>query len=504
MWGESKKKVCITALSLSTMCTKQHSAMYGRDHHSLEKHQPVLIVGVSIMNRQTDKNQMHEDGNVFSANSIPYLHVYRILSETETNQTKFAKKSSDSYPVYPSYVDDGDFDDGIPLSDVDVMPDAFHSTVLKKFADAIAGEPVTKKDEDDESKKQSIKTGNILQSIQLPEFEGKSCVVKDIVPCCDGHHILVNVWLYDSHRTSLMLSDDNVTSSSSGNSPTNEQLTSSSLHSEVKGIKDVSDESVKRTEENEFSISHCSHCTQEHISVCDEELNKNAGYNNNSKESQSENSSVDDVKNNEDRKSSIENCTNLQPIGCVLLCYSIVPSGSCRILLEEPFVTRNYFSSDTMLNCISLPLESTDLNEDTFSRVSETNFNSNCKKTQTSCCKFAATTVKGFVLIFSGKTLEVLAKLPPVSDDPKDYFVHILHCSGIDCLCACSSIGKLHFLDLVSSNDNNQNNVQSSEPTFVTDLSHHVDLGGFNGKMFWCFVLLLQIFLNILEKTLML
>lgn len=466
------------------MCSQQHSVIYGRDIHSLEKHQPVLIAGISLTNEQTAEAEGIEDQNDLESVSTPFLHVYRILSETESsNQPKAAGtlKPPDPYSLYPSYVGDDDFDDGMSLSDVDVVPDAFHSTVLKKFADAIAGQPACKKDQSNENKNQTIKMGNILQSIQIPEFEGKNCIVKHIVPCCDGHHILVNVWLFDQQLPSVVTSTNFESTPSKVDLRTSEPLTCLNMQNEENEIVVVSRESEIRTKESEISI--CSSNGEENLGS-EEEANKDSGKTELNKGPQIGIKSLNDGHRNEKENlhSSSESSVELQPVGCVLLQYGLLRSESSRTFLDKPVVIKKYFSSDTILSCISLPLENTELNEDTFLGTLESSTSLDSNAQISCCCKFAATTARGNVVIFSGETLEVLAKLEPKSDEPRDDFVHLLHCSGIDCLCACTRLGKLHFLNLVHSNKNNQED--NSTAAVNTELSQHEDLGTFDGKMF--------------------
>ena len=485
--------MCVTAISLTTMCSQQHSVMYGRDLHSLDKHQPVLIAGISVRTEDmTDAVDCNSRINE-PRDNIPYLHLYKVLPDTgnyhsssntqeskPTSVQKIAVKPQDPYLPYSPYSGEDDFDDGMSLSDVDVMPDTFHSTVLKKFADAIAGEPVVKKDNTAKSAKQSLKMGNVLQSIRLPEFKGMDSTIKHIVPCCGGHHVLVNVWLYGQCLSSTAIDNTELTENKAEVLPeSNELLISQEEQKQANKPGITSGESETKTSQSGIFSGD----GEQNLDLEDEpSKDLTPGEANKQLENRNISETDDQCNFNESQHFSAVNSKELEPSGCALLRYSILQKDLSRTLSEQPVTLKTYFSTETVLSCISLPLESSELGEDSLPRTSGSNTNSDSKTPETLCsCKFAATTASGTVVIFSGDTLEVVAKLQPKSETPENCFAHLLHCSGIDCLCACTSTGKLHFLHLARKDGDKHNTAQNTASAVTTE-ANHVDGGAVTGK----------------------
>lgn len=174
-----------------------------QDHQHLKKlytpeHKPVLIAGISPCHNNPHRNSKTEE----DTDNRPYLLLYDASAEKVPSTTLKGKdvqfkpepKLSSSQPtgsqedLYSVLSSDEDLEhEYLPM-----MPSStIQSSLMKKCAAAISGTS-----EPQEEEVLNLKHRNVIQKIELPKKALQmDSSISQIIPCLDGHHILVVVHL---------------------------------------------------------------------------------------------------------------------------------------------------------------------------------------------------------------------------------------------------------------------------------------------------------------------
>ena len=129
----------------------------------------------------------------------PYILVYDILTANNETTAKLPFNVDSSIelekemmlqdPYTPSGSDDDWLYDQLPV----LPPDTLHSSVLQKFAEAIAGEENGDKGKAKKPTEETNKFRKLIQCLDLSGVcKGQHCKISEIVPFGDGQNLLVN------------------------------------------------------------------------------------------------------------------------------------------------------------------------------------------------------------------------------------------------------------------------------------------------------------------------
>ena len=129
----------------------------------------------------------------------PYILVYDILTANNETTAKLPFNVDSSIelekemmlqdPYTPSGSDDDWLYDQLPV----LPPDTLHSSVLQKFAEAIAGEENGNKGKAKKPTEETNKFRKLIQCLELSGVcKGQHCKISEIVPFGDGQNLLVN------------------------------------------------------------------------------------------------------------------------------------------------------------------------------------------------------------------------------------------------------------------------------------------------------------------------
>lgn len=197
-------------MSLVCSCGKDPTSTAGQKCQSF-RHTATLFLAVYIEKHSPSSDTEKTEGKHVSfltaeGCSCPYILVYDIMANSENSAKpqfnvdsciELEKEMMLQDPYTTSGSDDDWMYDQLPI----LPPDSLnlHSSVLQKFAEAIAGEENIKK-----SKVNKCKEGNkcakLVQCLDLSGIcNGRLCKVTEIVPFGDGQNILVNLHCFNNY-----------------------------------------------------------------------------------------------------------------------------------------------------------------------------------------------------------------------------------------------------------------------------------------------------------------
>ena len=135
-----------------------------------------------------------------------------------------------------------------------------------------------------------------------------------------------------------------------------------------------------------------------------------------------------------------DNCTH-NFTQSTLAVYSIACSNGKRTLSHQPIRTKRFSASEGLFSSIvSLPLESHDL-------IGDLNLCFQDAEVELSSqSPLLVGAVKDGVFLIDANSLNILTKF--TTSNGNSSIMHVLNCPGMDCLCACSEDGVMHFLGL--------------------------------------------------------
>ena len=388
-----KQKMIVCTVSIVCSCGKDPTNNTGQKCQSFG-HTATLVLAVFVEKgyptSDTAKGDSKNDLNVTAGTQLfPYILVYDILTDSrhklEESSTKqlFNVDSStelekEMLMLTPSGSDDDWMYDQLPVLPPPpppvLPPDTLHSSVLQKFAEAIAGEENEDKSKTCKSKEETNKYRKLVQCLELSGVcNGQCCKVSNIVPFGDGQNLLVSFVLCTSCGSEVNL-DPSDTSTETGN------------------VDQLGDDS---------SVATANNSAQE----------------NNSK---------------------THNCEH-NFTQTTLAVYRIVINNGKRTLSLQPTRTKQFSASEGLLTSIvALPLESHDLLGDLCFQEAEAELSSPSQL-------FVAA-VKENIILIDANSLNILAKFAASNGDSR--ITHVLNCPGMDCFCACTEDGLMHFLGL--------------------------------------------------------
>ena len=205
-----KPKLTVCSVSIVCSCGKDPTNNTGQKCQSFG-HTATLVlaifVGKNYLTSDAAKADDRHDSNATKGTQLhPFILVYDILADSgnklreTTSKQHFNVDSSTELEkemllLTPSGSDDDWMYDQLPVYAPPpppvLPPDTLHSSVLQKFAEAIAGE-----NEDKGKMNKSKEEGNryrLLQCLRLSVVcKGQCCKVSNIVPFGDGQYLLIS------------------------------------------------------------------------------------------------------------------------------------------------------------------------------------------------------------------------------------------------------------------------------------------------------------------------
>lgn len=197
-----KDKLIVCTVSIVCSCGKDPTNTAGQKCQSFG-HTATLILAISIVKDCPTSEDTAKIGNkdesclTMESQLCPYILVYDMLTVNSESAAKplFNVDSNieleKEMMLQDPYTPSGSEDDWI--YDVPVLPpDTLHSSVLQKFAEAIAGEENGEKEKAKKSKEETSKS-KLVQCLDLSGVcKDQHCKVLEIVPFGDGQNLLVN------------------------------------------------------------------------------------------------------------------------------------------------------------------------------------------------------------------------------------------------------------------------------------------------------------------------
>lgn len=386
-----KHKLTVCSVSIVCSCGKDPTNNAGQKCQSFG-HTATLVLGIFVGKNQLTsdaaKAEDKHDSNVTAGTPLhPYILVYDILTDSgnkpgeTTSKQLFNVDSStelekEMLMLTPSGSDDDWMYDQLPVYTPPpppvLPPDTLHSSVLQKFAEAIAGENEDK-GKTNKSKEETNKYRK-LQCLGLSVVcKGWCCKVSNIVPFGDGQYLLISFVVCSSCSDKVKLAPN-------GSSRETEKT--------VQLSDDSSAEAANNSlQENNPNNHNCEHnFTQTTLAV-----------------------------------------------------YRIVINNGKRTLSQQPTRTKPFSSTDGLFSSIvSLPLESHDhLGDLCFQEA---------KAELSSPSQLLVAAVKESVVLIDANSLNILTKFTASNGGSR--ITHVLNCPGMDCFCACTEDGLMHFLGL--------------------------------------------------------
>lgn len=215
----NKQKVVVCAVSIVCSCGKDPT------NNASQKGQSFGHTATSVLAIYIEKENLASDtAEADDKNSLnvrvgtrlcPYILMYEILAdsgnklEESSSKQLFNVDSSAELEkemqlmLTPSGSDDDWMYDQFPVVPPPpppvLPPDTLHSSVLQKFAEAIAGEENEDKSKTCKSKKEANKYQKLVQCLELSGvIKSQCCKVSNIVPFGDGQNLLVSFVLCTS------------------------------------------------------------------------------------------------------------------------------------------------------------------------------------------------------------------------------------------------------------------------------------------------------------------
>ena len=376
---DSADSVKVTALAIVCSCGKE--ATYTTDRKvRADHHTATLVLAVSIAQ---DSVGASVDGNSGQTKFGPHILVYDILCDVHNKSNGVLNEQN--FSVVGGFEIDKEMLLQDPFSTSGSEddwgyepPHSLHSSVLQKFAEAIAGEDNNNKDKLNKPEKENVDPGKVVQCMQLSDIiNAQCCKVAQIVPFGNGESLLLNIHFCESCR-----------------------------HKKKSPIK---------------SQCHVDEVTGDSMST------------------QAESSSA------QGNDQNVPNSSEHKYKDCIIVVYRIITSNEQRTLSQQPAGIRQYFTLEgLMTSIVVLPVESFELFADVSSAPPEEgNVRLSCPS------QFLVAAAKYSVVVIDADSLNVLAEFTASNESSNQaQFVHVLNCPGVDCLCACTKDGNMHFLAL--------------------------------------------------------
>jgi len=202
---DSKDKLIVRTISIVCSCGKDPTTTSGQKCQSFG-HTATLVVALSVTKEHStagnsaEIDKKDETCSTVESQICPYILVYDILTENNETTAKPPLYNVDSSielekemllqdPYTPSGSEDDWMYEQLPV----LPPDTLHSSVLQKFAEAIASEENSDKEKVKKSKEDAIKSKKLVQSVEASGVcKGQHCKISELVPFRDGQNLLVN------------------------------------------------------------------------------------------------------------------------------------------------------------------------------------------------------------------------------------------------------------------------------------------------------------------------
>ena len=374
-------KLMMCTVSIVCSCGKDPTSTAGQKCQSFG-HTATLILALSTTKEHTTSkdtvNSDTEDTSCLTAESelCPYILVYDILTAKNEASTKLLFNVDSSLelekemmlqdPYTPSGSEDDWMYDQLPV----LPPDTLHSSVLQKFAEAIACDENSEKEKAKKPKGETNKLTKLVQCLELSGVcKGQHNKISEIVPFGDGQNLLVNFVCYSAcgNKTELASNGENCRNTFS------------------KTVEMSSDSPTVPSENHKHELSRDHSFTQTTFAV-----------------------------------------------------YRIATCNGERTLSWQPTRTKQFSSSQGVFsNIVALPVGSHDLLGDTSAQFQER------EAERSSPSQLLVAAANGKVVVIDANSLNVLTKFTAGNE-----ILHVLNCPGMDCFCACTTDGVMHFLGL--------------------------------------------------------
>lgn len=260
---DDKLKLNVCSVSIVCSCGKDPTNNTGQKCQSFG-HTATLVlaifVGKTYLTSDAAKAEDKQDSSATTGTKLhPYILVYDILTDSgnklgeTTSKQHFNVDSStelekEMLMLTPSGSDDDWMYDQLPVYAPPpppvLPPDTLHSSVLQKFAEAIAGENGDKGKTN--KSKEEPKRYRKLQCLGLSVVcKGECCKVSNIVPFGDGQYLLISFDVCSS-------CSDKVKSASNGSSRDTEMTVQSSDDSSTEAVNN----SLQEINRNNHNCEH--------------------------------------------------------------------------------------------------------------------------------------------------------------------------------------------------------------------------------------------------------
>jgi len=384
-----KHKLTVCSVSIVCSCGKDPTNNAGQKCQSFGHTATLMLatfVGKNYLTSDAVKAEDKHDSNATAGTQLhPYILVYDILTDSgnklgeTTSKQHFNVDSStelekEMLMLTPSGSDDDWMYDQLPVYAPPpppvLPPDTLHSSVLQKFAEAIAGE-----NEDKGKTNKSKEEPNRYRELQCIGLsvvcKGQCCKVSNVVPFGDGQYLLISFDVCSS-------CNDKVKSAPNGSSRKTETIVQSS-----------DDSSAEAANNSKQEINPNNH-------NCEHNFNQTT-----------------------------------------LAVYRIVINDGKRTLSQQPTRTKPFATTDGLFSSIvPLPLESHDHLGDLCFQEAEAE--------HSSPSQLLVAAVRESVVLMDASSLNILTKFT----NGASRITHVLNCPGMDCFCACTEDGMMHFLGL--------------------------------------------------------
>lgn len=261
----NKHKLIVGTVSIVCSCGKDPTNNAGQKCQSFG-HTATLLLAIFVEKNyptsDTAKADDKNDLNVTAGTQLcPYILVYDILADSGNKLEESSSKQlfnvdssteleKEMLMLTPSGSDDDWMYDQLPVLPPPpppvLPPDTLHSSVLQKFAEAIAGEENEDKSKTCKSKEETNQYRKLVQCLELSGVcKGQCCKVSNIVPFGDGQNLLVSFVLCTSCGKEIELDP-------SGSSTETGKVVQSSDDSSA----DVANNSVQENNSKTHSCEH--------------------------------------------------------------------------------------------------------------------------------------------------------------------------------------------------------------------------------------------------------
>lgn len=215
----NKQKVIVCTVSIVCSCGKDPTNNASQKGQSFG-HTATLVLAIyiekeNLANDTADPDDQNNLNVRIGTQLCPYILMYEILAdsgnklEESSSKQLFNVESSAELEkemqlmLTPSGSDDDWMYDQFPVVPPPpppvLPPDTLHSSVLQKFAEAIAGDENEDKSKTCKSKKEANKYQKLVQCLELSGVsKSQCCKVSNIVPFGDGQNLLVSFVLCTS------------------------------------------------------------------------------------------------------------------------------------------------------------------------------------------------------------------------------------------------------------------------------------------------------------------